>query len=293
MSWNLRFDLWVERFLVPIDDPGSRLFHLNVVIAAVLALVWLRQTDGEWKWSRVRALFFDKDYWWNSSTKTDYLLYFLNSLLKVFLFLPFLDLSFEISRGVSEGLLLAFGDFRDFEASQGILVIFTFAVFVWDDFLRFLQHLLMHRVPFLWRLHSVHHSATTLTPVTLFRNHPMESAIATLRNSLSLGVATGVFVFLFQAQLNVVTLFGVNAFGFMFNFLGSNLRHSHVPLAFPQWVETFFISPKQHQIHHSAAPEHRDRNLGVSLAVWDRLMGTLVSSRQVRQEVSLRFGLND
>lgn len=291
MDWLQQFEIWKERFLTPLDDPGSRLFHFNIVAAIALSLIWLFRSEGRVTWARTREIFFRKKYWWNRSTITDYKLYFLNSLLKVFLLIPFLDFSFQISREVSEALVAIHGDFAAWEAGTGSLVVFTIGAFLWDDFLRFFQHRLMHAVPFLWKIHSVHHSARVLTPITLFRNHPLESAIATLRNSLSLGVATGVFIFLFQAQLNLVTFFGVNAFGFFFNLLGANLRHSHIPLKFSKWVEHIFISPFQHQIHHSMAPEHRDRNFGVSLAIWDRLCGRLVFSDSIEVSRPLKFGV--
>lgn len=287
------FQIWVDRFLVPLDDPGSRLFHLNLLIALVLVLAWVvfknpgsTRTDFQ---QTLRRLVFRKKYWWNRSTKKDYFYYGLNSLFKVFLFIPFLDFSFAISKNVSQGLVDISGDFAGLQATPFVLLLFTFVSFVWDDFLRFSHHLLMHKVPWLWELHQVHHSARIMTPVTLFRNHPLESALATLRNSLSLGVSAGIFIFLFESQLNLVTLFGVNFLGFLFNLIGANLRHSHIPLSFGPQVETVLISPLQHQIHHSTALEHHDKNLGVSLALWDYLIGSLVKSSEIQKK--LRFGL--
>ncbi len=295
MSENWR-TIW-ERFLVPLDDPGSRLFHMNILMAVAFLLAWIwwvRRAEAlprESFWQTFRRLVFRRRYWWNDSTKVDYQVYVLNGLLRIFLLIPFLDFSFEISRFTARWLVRWSGDFAGWEARTPALLGFTALAFVWDDLLRFGQHWLMHRVPFLWRIHSVHHSARVLTPITLFRNHPLESAIATLRNSISLGVMTGLFIFLFEARFTVLTLFGVNAFGFLFNFLGSNLRHSHIPVGFGRWVETVFISPKQHQIHHSTDPLHFNKNLGVSLAVWDRLNGSLIYSRELKSR-TLRFGLS-
>lgn len=282
--------IWKERFLIPLDDPGSRLFHLNLTLSLILILVWMIAAKKEITFLSLKKLVFRKKYWWNHSTKLDYQIYFTNSLLKVFLFVPFLDISFYISRFVSESLVRLHGDFFEFSATGLNLLLFTIVSFVWDDFLRFIQHYGMHKIPFLWKIHSTHHSARIMTPITLFRNHPLESAIATVRNSLSLGVATGVFIFLFQAQLNVVTLLGVNIFGFLFNLLGANLRHSHIPLSLPRFLEKIVISPLQHQIHHSRQAEHWDKNMGVSLAIWDLLAGTWVSSKNVKD---LKFGIQE
>jgi sterol desaturase/sphingolipid hydroxylase (fatty acid hydroxylase superfamily) len=281
---------YLERFLVPIDDPGSRLFHLNLLLSALLILIWMALSQKEISKKSLQKLFFRKKYWWNHSTKIDYKFYFFNSALKVFLFIPFLDFSFHISRFVSETLVSIKGDFYDFAPVTISLFIFTTLAFVWDDFLRFIQHYLMHKIPFLWKIHSTHHSARIMTPMTLFRNHPLESAIATVRNSLSLGVSTGVFIFLFQAQLSVMTLLGVNLFGFLFNLLGANLRHSHIPIRLPECLEKIVISPLQHQIHHSRQTEHWDKNMGVSLAIWDLMAGTWVSSKNIEQ---LKFGIRE
>ena len=117
--------------------------------------------------------------------------------------------------------------------------------------------------------------------------------MATLRNGFSLGVATGFFLFLFSGHFHVLTFFGVNLFGQLFNFFGSNLRHSQAPVGFG-FLERVFISPAQHQIHHSRADEDCDRNFGVSLAIWDQIFGTLVLSRERRSKLEagqLRYGV--
>jgi sterol desaturase/sphingolipid hydroxylase (fatty acid hydroxylase superfamily) len=285
--------VWIDRFLVPIDDPGSRLFHVNILFAALFAAAWVLFSGSSRKQSPVgllrtlKRLFFNRRYWWNASTRIDYQIYLLNGLLKVFVFIPFLEFSYRIAQWTISSLLWAHGDFAGFHPGYLAIMGFTITAFVFDDFLRFFHHQLMHRIPVLWRFHQLHHSAHVLTPITLFRTHPVESAMATVRNSLSLGVATGFFIFLFESRFGLFTILGVNAFGFLFNLLGSNLRHSHIPVSFG-WLEQVFISPKQHQIHHSSRPGHFNRNFGVSLSIWDRLAGSLLYSNQV--QTRLKFG---
>lgn len=283
---------WIDRFLVPIDDPTSRLFHLNLVFCVAFVFAWallIKRKSLKKVFSKryLRLLFFSKNYWWNASTKFDYKIYALNSLLKVFIFIPFLDVTFQISMFVIRMMQSLLPEYEALKVTSLSLFVFTLAFFVFDDFIRFIHHYFMHRIPWLWKFHATHHSATTLTPITLYRTHPVESAIATVRNSLSLGLATGVFVFLFQSQLTMTTLLGVNFFGFTFNLLGSNLRHSHIGFSFGS-LERVFISPKQHQIHHSTHPEHFDSNFGVSLSIWDQLFKTYISASGVKK---LRFGL--
>lgn len=280
------WEQFYERFLTPLDDPGSRLFHLNIIAAVILAIFVGRKAS----WTSIRRTFFRVRYWWNRSTRIDYQIYALNSVLKVLLFIPFLDFGFRFSQWTVRGLLnLNGGEFGGFNPSFLGLLAMTVFSFVFDDFLRFFHHWLMHKVSWLWPYHSVHHSARVLTPITLYRTHPVEAAMAAVRNSISLGVSTGVFIFLFESRFTLVTFFGVNLFGQLFNFLGSNLRHSHVPLTFGIF-ERVFISPKQHQIHHSRALEDRDKNFGVSLSVWDAMFGSLVLSRE--RSRSLSFGVD-
>ena len=109
-------------------------------------------------------------------------------------------------------------------------------------------------IPVLWAFHKVHHSATALNPLTVFRTHPIESIVFSLRGALVQGICIAVFVFFFGGQVQLVTVFGAGILNFLFNALGANLRHSHIPIGFWKPVEYVFISPAQHQIHHSTAP---------------------------------------
>lgn len=286
------YEIW-DRFLTPIDDPSSRLFHTHIWASLLLILVWIlltqRTLSPQKLASALRQLVFRKSYWWNTSTKVDYKVYILNALLKVFLFIPLFEMSYLFSKFTVKTLLNWQGDFISLEPTFTAMLGFTALAFVWDDFLRFFHHWLMHKIPMLWSYHKLHHSARVLTPLTLFRTHPLESAMATVRNSLSLGVLIGLFIFLFESQFSVLTLFGVNLFGGLFNFLGANLRHSHIPLSFGI-LDHLIISPRQHQLHHSNRPEHFDCNFGVSLAVWDHLFGSFKRPTDSRR---LKFGLTE
>jgi sterol desaturase/sphingolipid hydroxylase (fatty acid hydroxylase superfamily) len=159
-----------------------------------------------------------------------------------------------------------------------LFVAFTAGLFLADDATRYLVHRAMHAFGPLWELHKVHHSAEVLTPLTLYRVHPIESSLNQLRGGLAAGLVTGLFMWAFPGKLRAFEVLGVDALGFLWTALGANLRHSHVWLSFPPWVERWFISPAQHQMHHarSACPPG---NYGSALAVWDRLCGTLLVSQ--------------
>ena len=293
MDWlyvNQQIQTWVDRFLTPIDDPTSRIFYLNFVFVVIFVIAWGIYTRQNISIPFLKKIFFQKKYWWNRSTRKDYNLYVLNSVLKIALFIPFLDFSFQIALGFVRIMNSLELQLNPLAKSNFNILVFSVFFFVFDDFLRFIHHYLMHKIPFLWSIHQTHHSAKILTPITLYRTHPIESAIATVRNSLSIGISTGVFVYLFQSQVSFLTILGVHFMGFLFNFLGSNLRHSHIPISFGK-IEKIFISPLQHQIHHSTDPEHFDSNFGVSLSIWDQLFDCCLYSKDITNSKKLRFGL--
>ena len=84
-----------------------------------------------------------------------------------------------------------------------------------------------------------------------------------------------------------MTIFGASAGVVIFHSLGSNLRHSHIKIRYPKILEHIFISPGQHQIHHSTEKKHFDKNFGVAFAIWDLMFGSLALS----EKASHKFGL--
>ena len=166
---------------------------------------------------------------------------------------------------------------------------FTLFLFLLDDFARYWLHRWLHKVPILWSFHKVHHSATVLNPFTVFRTHPVEAVLFSIRSSLVQGITTAIFFFFFGDQVTLMMVLGASIFTFSFNLLGSNLRHSPVSVSYWKTLECILMSPAQHHIHHSTAKEHIDKNFGVALSVWDLMFGSLSFSKA---EDHLRFGLS-
>ena len=127
----------------------------------------------------------------------------------------------------------------------------------------------------LWEFHKTHHSATSLTPLTVLRTHPVEALIFAIRSAVVQGTSIGVFVYFFADQVDLFTVLKVNVFIFLFNVAGANLRHSHISFRYWRWLESILISPAQHQIHHSTRPIHFNKNYGAMLALWDKWAKTL------------------
>ncbi|NRA98700.1 MAG: sterol desaturase family protein [Rhodobacteraceae bacterium] len=175
------------------------------------------------------------------------------------------------------------------ESWQTMLAV-TVIIVVTSDFCKYWAHRLHHDMPTLWPYHAVHHSAEVLTPLTVARVHPIEIALRNLLISLFVGLAQGIMLGLFVGNVSVLTIGGANIFYVLFNGLGSNLRHSHIWLSYGRRLEHIFISPAQHQIHHSMDVRHHNKNYGSIFAIWDWMFGTLYVPDGYEE---LRFGVSD
>ena len=277
---------------VALARPEQRIFWPFLFTSAALAAVvlWFARRKGTSASPRgiVRALF-ARQIWQHPSALLDYRLLPVKALLRAALFAPFVVSTFAIAAAVASGLRGALGDAGALDLSPAeIAVVFTLTAFLADDWSRYALHRLMHRVPALWELHKLHHSAEVLTPFTLYRTHPVESFLNGLRGALVIGAVTGAFVWLFGPRVRGWEILGVDALGFLWTLAGANLRHSHVWLRFGR-LEQWLLSPAQHQIHHSKDPRHYNKNYGELFALWDWMFGTLYIPSRAPEK--LDFGL--
>jgi sterol desaturase/sphingolipid hydroxylase (fatty acid hydroxylase superfamily) len=253
-------------------DANKRIYFIYLLSAIILAVpVFLHSSTSRSIVAFVQFVV-PKPIYTHQSAKHDYALLVINKLIKSALF-PFIVISMApVAIGVSSALEYVFGYIEPIALSGvTIIAVFTVLLFIFDDFTRFLLHYLLHKVPALWEFHKVHHSALVLTPFTIYRSHPIESLFYAFRMAITQGFVVGLCYYFFGPTLKMYDILGANAFVFLFNFFGSNLRHSHIWLSWGDKVENIFISPAQHQIHHSDNPKHFDRNFGSALALWDRL----------------------
>ncbi len=169
------------------------------------------------------------------------------------------------------------------------LLLLTVLVTVGDDFGYYLFHRASHTIPALWAFHKVHHTAETLTPLTAGRVHPVEMALSEPVRAATAALVMAPALYLFDGQANMVTVLGVNLMSLVFGGLGNQLLHSHVAISWGR-LDHILVSPAVHQVHHSAARRHWNRNMGGLLSVWDWMFGTLYLP--VRGE-QITFGLGD
>ncbi|HET7084913.1 MAG TPA: sterol desaturase family protein [Rhizomicrobium sp.] len=168
------------------------------------------------------------------------------------------------------------------------IVLSQFAViFLCRDFGTYVGHYLLHKVPVLWSVHRTHHSAEVLTFFTSARAHPLEYLHAQSFIALFGGLGGGIFLYLTGTSLHATPIAILVGTGFFFETFGL-AQHSHLPISFGK-LNYVLLAPVLHQIHHSAEPRHRDKNLGGHLSVFDWLFGTIYVPKG-REDY--RWGLN-
>ncbi len=130
------------------------------------------------------------------------------------------------------------------------------------DLVIYLQHVMFHAVPALWRLHRMHHADLEFDVTTGLRFHPVEILLS-MGIKLAIVVALGppaVAVLIFEVLLNATAMFN-----------HSNIR---LPLAVDRVLRLIVVTPDMHRVHHSIRPEETNSNFGFNLPWWDRLLGT-------------------
>lgn len=264
---------------------GARSLLSPLVIGATLGLclglyLYWRPQTGFLAWA------FPRRAWLRRGTLVDLGLWVLAHLISATLILNMT----AVSSLTSVWLWKTFGAMP---ATPGpaSLILTTVIVFVVTDFLGFLVHRGFHRSRPLWEIHAVHHSAEELTPVTAFRHHPLYTFFDLTVAAVVLGVVQGFVLMFLTGTVDLVTLAGINVFFAVFRLTGANLRHSHIFLRYPAWLEHILISPAQHQVHHSLDPRHHEKNYGEVLAIWDWMFGSLYIPGP--EEKGVAFGLAD
>ena len=272
-------------------DLKKRVFVGYLFSAIIISFLWLCIVKKN-NLTQCFHKIFDKKIFLSKSAIADYFLFVINIIIMMFLS-PILISQLAIAAIVFEYLhtqtfLMPIN--ANLQYLWLIPYFFTISYFVLDDLTKFITHALMHKIPILWEIHKTHHSARTLTPITIFRTHPLEGVIFVVRSALTQGIVIALFYYVYGNNITFITILGANLLSFWFHLLGSNLRHSHIWINYWDWLEKIFISPAQHQIHHSIKKEHHDKNFGVTFAIWDYIFGTLCTSKD--NHVS-KFGITE
>ncbi len=277
-------------------NPDHRLFWAYLLISFfVIGVISFSYYYGRGRKFRVNEFLrfcFPKSVYLHPSAIMDYKIYFITPL---FGRLTKPIMSVYSNAGVAYGVTVALNSWLGPQEVQPnpdwlVLLALTLTLAVLTDFGRFIDHLIEHYVPLLWQIHRVHHSAEVLTPVTAFRSHPLSGMASWPIRATLIGGFQGLVLYHFLGQPPLVTILGLNIVETAFHVLGSNLRHTHVWVSFGPFWSHIFMSPAQHQIHHSADPKHHDKNFGFIFAFWDWMFGTLYIPKEKEELV---FGLGE
>jgi sterol desaturase/sphingolipid hydroxylase (fatty acid hydroxylase superfamily) len=145
------------------------------------------------------------------------------------------------------------------EMPAWLAVVVAFVVL---DFAIYLQHILFHAVPALWRLHRMHHADLDIDVSTGLRFHPIEILLSVL---IKLAVvvligAPALAVLAFEVVLNATSMF--------------NHGNVRLPAALDRRLRWLVVTPDMHRVHHSIVVRETNSNFGFNLPWWDRLVGT-------------------
>lgn len=141
------------------------------------------------------------------------------------------------------------------------------------------QHLVFHKVPWLWRLHRMHHTDPDFDVTTALRFHPVEiflSMLVKMAVVLALG-APPEAVLLFEVTLNGMAIF--------------NHANVRLPRGLDAGLRLAVVTPDMHRVHHSDIRAEIDSNYGFNLSLWDRLFGTYVAA-PAKGQVGMTIGLD-
>ena len=151
------------------------------------------------------------------------------------------------------------GLFNYYDVAFPIAVI---ASVIFMDAMIYLQHVMVHAIPVLWRLHRVHHADPDFDVTTGARFHPLEIMLSMLIK-FAVIVLLGppvLAVIIFEILLNATAMF----------------NHSNVRLntTLDKYLRLLVVTPDMHRVHHSVEEDETNSNFGFNLPWWDRLFGT-------------------
>ena len=151
------------------------------------------------------------------------------------------------------------GVFNYFEVSMPVTIIVCVVAL---DLAIYLQHVMVHAVPALWRLHRVHHADLDFDVTTGTRFHPIEIILSMLIKFALICVLGPpvVAVVIFEVLLNATSMF----------------NHSNVRLlaGLDRVLRMLVVTPDMHRVHHSVEDDETNSNFGFNLSLWDRIFGT-------------------
>ncbi|WP_428484947.1 sterol desaturase family protein [Rhodopila sp.] len=252
------------------------LLWATVLLAGVVTYV--RANPGDWSVRDFIGHMLPREVFHHPSARADFLFWLSRRIFVPLLVVPLAISTVAAGHVAYAALRAVLGAPAHPVAPAGpiMLVAFTVTMLIAYDLSYYLYHRMQHAVPILWELHKVHHSAQIMVGVTKDRVHPIDDIMNTWWDGLLPGLCYGVWLF-FALDPVEVTVFGLNVYLLRNIILMMDfVRHTHLKLSYGRHLNAVLLSPHYHQLHHSVAERHWDKNFGLTLSIWDRLFGTLV-----------------
>jgi sterol desaturase/sphingolipid hydroxylase (fatty acid hydroxylase superfamily) len=276
---NLFATFCARRVIDTLTSPVSRFSLLSLGSAFLIATTFLLARRSATRPLKFRVLvraLIPRRWYHSASARADFLLMAINLFLTGLLFGWALLSADKVEQFVTVILndRLGGGHWIAWPKSAAMAVL-TLTFYLAFELAYFIDHYLSHHIPILWHFHRVHHTAETLSPVTVFRVHPVDTIIFYNLTALCIGIAMATVKYFAGARTGQFQMGGINVILLSSLYLISHLQHSEMWIAFTGRLGRLVLSPAHHQIHHSADPAHYNRNFGNSFAVFDWIAGSL------------------
>jgi len=146
------------------------------------------------------------------------------------------------------------------------------------DFIIYFQHVMFHVLPFVWRIHRMHHIDLDIDVTTGLRFHPFEIMLSMLIKIvvvITFGIPV-LAVLIFEILLNATSMF--------------NHSNAYIPIKMDKYLRWFVVTPDMHRVHHSIYSKETNSNYGFNLPWWDRVCKTYQDQPQ-DGHVNMQIGL--
>lgn len=180
-----------------------------------------------------------------------------------------------LSRGITWGILAWFFQYRFFEIQNPVL--YWFVLFVAEDFVFYILHVVDHYSRFFWASHVTHHSSEQFNLTVGFRSSVFQPLYR--------------FIYFIPLSLMGFKAIDIAVMYSITQIYGIMVHTSYIPKFRKKplkWLEYVIVTPSQHRVHHASNIEYLDKNMGMCLSIWDRMFGTF---QEEIDDLPIKYGL--
>ena len=242
---------------------GIELLLLWATIILAVVVTYIRANPGHWSFRDFMRHFLPPEVFHHPSARADFLFW-----LSRRIFIPLLVVPLVISTAVAGHFaywvlssILGPPSHPVSPAGPGCCSPSRVTMLLAYDLSYYLYHRMQHKIPILWELHKVHHSAQVMIGVTRERVHPLDEIMNRWWDGVIPGLCYGIWLF-FALDPVELTVFGINIYALRNIILMMDfVRHTHWKLSYGRHLDAVLLSPHYHQLHHSVAEKHWDRTV--------------------------------